>query len=307
MKQRAKIAGFATLAAAVGVGAYCVGVARADGVPATATLWYTGVIEDAAGQVVADGPRDITVSLHDAATAGSQLCSTRDTTTSVVSGRFRIELDPACVTAVHENPDVWVEVQVGTEVLGRSKVGAVPYALEADSAQEVPWAGVSEVTAATEWPGTVPYDRVTTPPTDLAALQNQVDALESAQHVYTNGSQSYSLDGDYCGSTTTAFRGDLGGYSGAKTMCEGLSSCDSQLAHVCTPAELVRFVSTGGSIPADGWMATGTFDYGGGVNPDDCAGFTSQANGNQGGVWRTGPQRPNASACDQTLPVLCCD
>jgi hypothetical protein len=35
---------------------------------------------------------------------------------------------------VHANPNVWVEVSVGGAALPRSKLGAVPYAVEADTA-----------------------------------------------------------------------------------------------------------------------------------------------------------------------------
>ncbi len=54
--------------------------------------------------------------------------------TPVINGRFRIALDGSCKPAINANPDVYVELLDGTTSLGRSKIGAVPYAVEADHA-----------------------------------------------------------------------------------------------------------------------------------------------------------------------------
>src|SRR5690349_16552515 len=62
----------------------------------------------------------------------SKKCETAPTgKMAVVDGRFRIGLDDACVDAVHADSDLWIEVVVEGEPLGRVKLGAVPYAVEA--------------------------------------------------------------------------------------------------------------------------------------------------------------------------------
>jgi hypothetical protein len=106
----------------------------ADGVPAPNPLYYSGTLTEAGSPV--NGPRQITVNLwpNQAATPGEPLLCTTATTTPVVNGRFRIALDGSCKGAVNANPNVFVEVLDDKASVGRSPVGAVPYAVEADHA-----------------------------------------------------------------------------------------------------------------------------------------------------------------------------
>ncbi len=114
----------------------CVPVqAQADGIPQDDTLFYTGVLETNAGNVVT-GDYIISVKLFSDGSGGTELCQTTPSgSTSVVSGRFRIALSSNCVDAVSNNSNVWVEVSVDGGVLGRAKLGAVPYAVESANAQ----------------------------------------------------------------------------------------------------------------------------------------------------------------------------
>lgn len=116
----------------VGVVAYRLGRARADGVPMMNPLYYGGVLNDGGRPV--EGARNVTVRLWDAATAGATVCSTTAMGTTFTGGRFRVALDAACVGAVRANPELWAEVQVEGTTFPRSKLGAVPYALEAGRA-----------------------------------------------------------------------------------------------------------------------------------------------------------------------------
>lgn len=116
----------------VGVVAYRVGRARADGVPAMNPLYYGGVLND--GGRAVEGTRAVTVRLWDAATAGTTVCTTSAGATTFTGGRFRVALDATCVGAVRANPELWAEVQVEGTVFPRAKLGAVPYALEAGRA-----------------------------------------------------------------------------------------------------------------------------------------------------------------------------
>lgn len=116
----------------VGIVAYRVGKARADGVPMVNPMYYGGVLDDGGRPV--EGMRNVTVRLWDMAAAGTTVCTTVATGTAFSGGRFRVALDNGCTGAVRANPDLWAEVQVEGTTFPRSKLGAVPYALEAGRA-----------------------------------------------------------------------------------------------------------------------------------------------------------------------------
>ncbi len=120
------------MCAVVGIAAYRIGRARADGVPTTSPLYYGGFLDDSGTPVT--GPRNVTVRLWDMPSAGTAVCTTVAPATPFNNGRFRVELDPACATAVRASPDLWAEVLVDRTTLPRAKLGAVPYALEAGRA-----------------------------------------------------------------------------------------------------------------------------------------------------------------------------
>jgi len=117
------------------VGGYLAGIARATGIPSTEPLYYSGVLADTTGKLIS-GTKGIGVNLWTAATAGSKVCSTAATWPTITQGRFRVALDKTCVTAVQQNPELWAEVIVDGTSIGRSKIGAVPYAVESKSAAE---------------------------------------------------------------------------------------------------------------------------------------------------------------------------
>jgi formylglycine-generating enzyme required for sulfatase activity len=123
----------ALVAAAVLV-AWQVRRATAEGVPAVQPLYFSGTLDD--GGVPVEGPRDITVRVYAAASGGTAVCTTSAPATTVSGGRFRVALSDTCAAAVHANPDLWIEAEVGGTVLPRTKIGAVPYALEADTASD---------------------------------------------------------------------------------------------------------------------------------------------------------------------------
>ena len=70
------------------------------------------------------------------ATAGTIVCTTGSSAQTLTNGGFSVVLPDACVAAVHANTELWVEVLVDGASTGRSKLGAVPYALEADTASK---------------------------------------------------------------------------------------------------------------------------------------------------------------------------
>lgn len=129
---RTTTAALCALCALGGVAAYHVGRARADGVPTVSPLYYGGVLDDSGRPV--DGARSVTVRVWDAATGGTTVCTTAAPGTAFSAGRFRVALDNACAAAVRANPNLWAEVQVDATTFPRTKLGAVPYALEAGRA-----------------------------------------------------------------------------------------------------------------------------------------------------------------------------
>lgn len=127
------------LAVGVGVLAYNQSRARADGIPAVNPMVYSGTLEDG-GRPAADGTRNFRLTVWDDATSAESSrirCITMAPGTMVTGGRFQIALDNACTAAVRGAPDLWIEVEVGGTSLGRTKIGAVPYAVEAARASEL--------------------------------------------------------------------------------------------------------------------------------------------------------------------------
>lgn len=133
----------AALVVVVG-GAYQLGRARADGIPTSPTMYFGATLDESG--VPVSGSRDVTVRLYDAATAGSVRCETSAPGTMVAAGRLRVALDASCSSAVQANPNLWAELAVGGMVVGgRSRLGAVPYAVEAQRASELTAAASARV------------------------------------------------------------------------------------------------------------------------------------------------------------------
>jgi hypothetical protein len=110
---------------------------RADGIPTSDPLAYSGVLLNSVGTPVTSTVT-ARLSLWDDQTAtltANRKCETSvPTLTPDSAGRFRILLEAACLAAVKTNPNLWVQVEIGTVALPRTKLGAVPYAVEADRA-----------------------------------------------------------------------------------------------------------------------------------------------------------------------------
>ena len=123
----------AIAAAVLGVSGAWLRHVRADGIPSSEPLSYAGTLQETGMPVT--GMRAVTLILWDSATATTNpKCQTTSPTTQVTTGRFRIPLDSSCTAVVSAIPDLWIEVLVGGVSLGRKKLGAVPYAVEASRA-----------------------------------------------------------------------------------------------------------------------------------------------------------------------------
>lgn len=114
----------------------------AVGAPVQTPLTYSGTVTDAAGKPYATAV-EVNVAFHDAATAGTQKCKSPTVQAEAGTGRFSVELPSACADAVHDKTELWSEAQVGPlkTPMPRVKVGAVPYALEAEQAKVATVAG----------------------------------------------------------------------------------------------------------------------------------------------------------------------
>jgi hypothetical protein len=76
----------------------------------------------------------VALGVWSAATQGTKVCDAPARALTPVAGRFQIELPQECVTAIAANTDLWLEPTIDGTALGRSKVGAAPYAVEAKHA-----------------------------------------------------------------------------------------------------------------------------------------------------------------------------
>ena len=145
---------------------------RAAGIPAANALTYTGYLETPAGAPVTDGV-SVSVALWGAASGGSKLCDTGATNITPVSGRFQVQLPEKCTQAVQMQPDLWLETSVNGSGLGRTKLGAVPFALEADHASSADAAKAADAAAGAL------DDRIKALEASAAAATSRLDAARS--------------------------------------------------------------------------------------------------------------------------------
>lgn len=161
---------------------------------------------------------------------------------------------------------------------------------------------------------------------DLNKDFSDLDTRVTAATVVTVGSKSYSLGAVFKKATQPIHTGNLGGYAGAKSICE--AAVGTPTAHMCTGEELVRSAQLGISVPAGGGWYSSAGDAIDGTSPgqtqpnrhdDDCQGWTDNSTVNNGTTvgtsdgptWikNTGvPQgRPFHGDCSTSNAVLCCD
>lgn len=120
--------------ALIAIVAYEAGKARA-GVPATDPLVYSGYLTDDSGAPIEDTALSMELDFQGA--DGTSICKESPSSkVPVEGGRFSLVISPICTEKIRQEGDVWVAATVdGTPMEGRSKIAAVPYALEAGNAQ----------------------------------------------------------------------------------------------------------------------------------------------------------------------------
>lgn len=127
-----------TLVLAVAAIGYNQRGARADGIPAMQPMTYAGTLEEGNGAV--SGTRNLRLTIWDDATSTESMrsrCVTSAQNTMVNNGRFQVTLDNACTAAIRSTPNLWLEIEVNGTSLGRTKLSAVPFAVESGRAAEL--------------------------------------------------------------------------------------------------------------------------------------------------------------------------
>ncbi len=203
------------------------GHGRASGIPTTDTLFYAGTLVES-GTAVA-GTRALTLRLWDSPTATADVnkkCETTSPTTDVVNGRFRVPLDASCTNAVRASSDLFIEVVVGVTSLGRKKLGAVPYAIEADRASQATGALAQQI---------VPAGAVMA--FDLAACPPGWSGFGSADGRTLIGSTAGLARGTLVGADSVAL---------SINQMPSHSHSAAQAAHSHTAANSVNFITGGG-------------------------------------------------------------
>ncbi len=155
-----RLAGIGGLVLAGSLATFLAVRARAAGIPAANALTYTGYLETPDGKPIATDI-NVTVNVWDAATDGKKVCEATAEKLKPVAGRFQVPL-PDCQAPVGATPDLWLEALIDGTSLGRTKVGAVPYAVEANHASVADAAGEGSPLA-----------------TQLTELQAGIDALKA--------------------------------------------------------------------------------------------------------------------------------
>jgi hypothetical protein len=238
--------GVASLVAVAVGSAYLVGRARASGAPATQPLTYSGILTDTAGTPLT-GSKNIQVQIWDKDTAGTIVCTTGSAAQALVAGSFSIVLPAACVTAVRANPDLWTEVLVDGASAGRTKMGAVPYALEADSASNAGGALATRL-AAIEAGNFGAHDTTGAP---LRICSGSTPVATTAWQVYGTGPQIFiTIDTSACKFTKRPlYLPVLAGSSGHWTTTGG-SNPYTVDATAATQFQVYVYNGTAGTTPA---------------------------------------------------------
>jgi hypothetical protein len=114
------------------------GRAWAGGIPSKGALTYSGVLQKPDGSPLTSSGHNLEIKLWSAGpSGGTVLCDTAVPAPTFAldnSGRFSVQLDDTCSGAIGANAGAFVEILLDGNTLGRTKLGAVPYAIEANHA-----------------------------------------------------------------------------------------------------------------------------------------------------------------------------
>jgi hypothetical protein len=242
-----------------------VGVLVVQAEPVPRTFAYQGVLTDDAGNPIT-GAHVVTIGVFADASATTALCAETESVT-VTNGLFRMTVgDGGCTV-----DPTW-------------------FTLTAPAYLEVQ---VDTVTLSPR-----------TPLLPVASAYQAEHAETAGRMIVRSGLQSISVGGIYCGATA-AMTGSLGGYAGAKALCETV--CGDPAAHMCAGEEIVRSAQLLGGFSgvAMFWFSAGVDAavVGSPYGANDCLGWTSAAASSVGYVFR---DRPYVSGCGVSYGVACC-
>jgi hypothetical protein len=248
--------------AAVAAVALVVGVLLVQAELVPRTFAYQGVLTDAAGTPLT-GDHSITMRVYVDGSTATALCTEVEVVT-VTNGLFRMVVgDGGCSV----DPD-WFTL-----------TAPVYLGITVDTTTLAPRVPLFPVAAA-----------------------YQAEHAESAdRHVVQYGTEVISIGGVYCGSTVSR-TGNMGGYAGAKALCE--TACGDPAAHVCTDDDVLRSLQLGIAMPVDQRYARNQGECEGwwnGTFPSYTMGLTNAA-GEPTHICPGG----NAGTCDQAAQSLCC-
>lgn len=138
MKRSVKWAVVAAASVSVLAAGFIGGRAWAGGIPTAGALTYSGVLQKVDGSPLTSTGHNLEIKLWSTGpTGGTALCDTTvpvPTFTLDNSGRFSVQLDNSCTGAIGANAGAWVEILLDGNTLNRTRLGAVPYAIEANHA-----------------------------------------------------------------------------------------------------------------------------------------------------------------------------
>ncbi|MDB4976809.1 MAG: hypothetical protein JWN48_5150 [Myxococcaceae bacterium] len=200
---------------------------------ASEPLFYGGTVSNKDGTPL-EGSHAVTLRLFGQETGGSSVCATPQLKVDFTAGRFRIELPSGaggCSEAI-ASTSVWTELTVDTETMPRSRVGAVPFAVRANTAS-------------------VAQSLVGEQAQTLSALQAKVDSLP-ATPTASGGALSYRVittpsdcvyDASVNSTRCTCLAGEIatsgGAWAGAGNILSA-SRLDYRPQDNVSPAERVR-------------------------------------------------------------------
>ncbi len=101
------------------------------------TVNYQGMLTDASGNPLPDGPYNVRFALYAAESGGQPLWTSASRTVTATGGVFTTQIS-GIPEVVFESPEVWVEVTVGATTLSpRQRFSAVPYAFHSRNARSL--------------------------------------------------------------------------------------------------------------------------------------------------------------------------
>jgi hypothetical protein len=190
----------------------------AEGPPTVQPVFYAGTIE--ADGKLARGNYTILLELYAAEKDGKKLCSS-ESKVSVDNGRFRVVVSQDCVSAMQTTPDAWAAVtftgddRVPHNIDGRTKVGAVPYAMEAQHAVEATSAKTAAQAMHSASADSAPSAKTADSATVANSLASAAIRIETTNCQYPTPVGLYPATDCTCNANEVAISG--GAYAGQTT------------------------------------------------------------------------------------------